>query len=314
MVNLVDDLLDVSRITRGILELDRAHVGMHHVVARAIEQASPLIDRRRHRLEVNVPEDLFVDGDIGRLAQVMANLLTNAAKYTEPGGQIEIEVAREGDTVVVHVKDNGIGIDPATASELFDAFTREMRDPAQGGLGLGLAIVKSLIGAHGGTVQLESPGMGEGTTATMRLPTASGSLKARRPTPPRTRTPSTEGSRVLLVDDNEDAAEMLAMSLRQLGHHVEIAFDATAAIQVAKNYVPDVALLDLGLPVIDGYELLGHLQTEPEWSNVRFVALTGYGQQSDRDRTDAAGFAAHLVKPVDIETVHEHVMRLRAQI
>ena len=313
MVNLVDDLLDVSRITRGVLELDRSKVGIHQVVSRAIEQASPLIDRRHHHLEVHVPEDLFVDGDLGRLAQVMSNLLTNAAKYTEPGGRIEVEARRDEDAVIVTVKDDGIGLEPDAASILFEAFTREMRDPAQGGLGLGLAIVKSLVDAHGGSVHLESLGVGEGTTCTIRLPESRGLLEARRPTPPKTRTPSTEGSRVLLVDDNEDAAELLAMSLRQLGHHVEVAFDATAAMQLAKQYLPDVALLDLGLPVIDGYELLSHLQAEEGWSGVRFVALTGYGQQSDRDRTEAAGFAAHLVKPIEIETVHAQVLRLRAR-
>ena len=314
VVGLVDDLLDVSRITRGQIALKRERVRLSDVVAKAIEQASPLIEQRRHRLGVDVSPHLFVDGDAARLAQVVSNLLTNAAKYTERGGVIDARARRQDDAVILEVTDNGLGIAPDVLPHVFDAFTQERqtdRDHSIGGLGLGLAIVKNLIQAHGGDVELASGGKGRGTRAIVRLPVAAGAAT------PALSTESTAaqaapaaGYRVLVVDDNEDAGLLLADSLRAMGHVIELAFDASTAIALADRYVPDVALLDLGLPVMDGYELAQRLQSLQGWHAVRFAALTGYGQQYDRDKSHAAGFDAHLVKPIDLELVDATIRRL----
>ena len=314
VVGLVDDLLDVSRITRGMMELKRTRVRLADAVARAIEQASPLVERRRHSLHVDVPADLYVDGDSSRLSQVVANLLNNAAKYTEPEGIIFVHAEALGDRVRLYVRDSGIGIDPALLPHLFDAFTQERQrsDRSQGGLGLGLAIVRSLVEAHGGSVTLHSDGHGRGAECIVDLPSA-GHLAAAPETPaPKLASAAASGCRVLLVDDNEDAAEMLAQSLSALGHHVETAFDAPEALDLALRYVPDVALLDLGLPVIDGYELAGRLRQQDGWQQVRFAALTGYGQPVDRALTATAGFEVHLVKPIDLRELDRTIRRLPA--
>ena len=310
VVGLVDDLLDVSRITRGTIELKRDRVRLADVVAKAIEQASPLIEQRRHRLNVDIPADLFVDGDPGRLAQVVSNLLTNAAKYTEHGGEIEARAYRRDDDVFVRVSDNGIGIAPAMLPHVFDAFTQERQrsDRSQGGLGLGLAIVKSLVEAHHGAVELQSEGRGRGTQALVRLPIATSERD--REQAETTTVAGNPGCRVMLVDDNEDAVTLLGESLGALGHTVQVAFDAPTALALAGRYVPDVALLDLGLPVIDGHELAQRLRAQDGWQNVRFAALTGYGQQHDREQSRAAGFDAHLVKPIDLREVDATIRRL----
>jgi signal transduction histidine kinase/ActR/RegA family two-component response regulator len=314
VVGLVDDLLDVSRITRGMMELKRARVRLADAVARAIEQASPLIEQRRHSLHVDVPSDLYVDGDSSRLSQVVANLLNNAAKYTEPEGIIFVHAEGLDDTVRLYVRDSGIGIDPDLLPHLFDAFAQERQrsDRSQGGLGLGLAIVRSLVEAHGGSVTLHSEGHGRGAECVVALPRAGEvSPPAEVPAPAHASVAVT-GCRVLLVDDNEDAAEMLAQSLAALGHHVEMAFDAPEALDLARRYVPDVALLDLGLPVIDGYELATRLRGQDGWQSVRFAALTGYGQQLDRVLTANAGFDVHLVKPIDLQELDRTIRRLPA--
>lgn len=311
-MRLVDDLLDVSRITRGKIALKRERLALAEVVARAIEQASPLIEQRRHRLRVDILETLAVDGDGGRLAQVVANILTNAAKYSEPEGAIDVTAVRRGDEIRLHVRDTGVGVSAEMLPHVFGAFAQERQrsDRSQGGLGLGLAIVKSLVELHGGTVTLESEGVGRGAECIVRLPVSSGGSlpDGRRSTalvsvPPR-------GRRILLVDDNEDAAEMLAESLRGLGHVVELAFDGPSALDLATRFVPDVALLDLGLPVIDGYELANRLRQVGGWGAVPLAALTGYGQPNDRERTYTAGFSAHLIKPVDLSEVDATVRRL----
>jgi PAS domain S-box-containing protein len=313
VVGLVDDLLDVSRITRGKIALKRTRLRLAEVIARAIEQASPLVEERRHRLEVRVPDALTVDGDAGRLAQVVANILTNAAKYTEPGGRITIEAAREDDQIRLHVRDTGAGVSADVLPHVFDTFTqgRQRSDRSQGGLGLGLAIVKNLVEAHGGSVSLHSDGPGQGTACTICLPAARQDAPDDVAGPaPRIAIPQDAGYRVLLVDDNRDAAEMLAESLRAVGHEVYIALDGPAALDVAARHVADVALLDLGLPVIDGYELAARLRQLDGWATVPFAALTGYGQPDDRQRTAAAGFAEHLVKPIDIDELDVAVRRL----
>ncbi len=307
VVTLVDDLLDVSRITRGVLQLDRSRVSVGAAARRALEQAGPLLEQRKHHVDVDVEEGLEVDGDESRLAQVIANLLTNAAKYTSPGGNIQLRATRENGDVVVIVRDDGIGIEEGKADELFAAFTREQRDPNTGGLGLGLAIVENLVAAHGGSVELRSEGTGEGTVAIVRLPVAAEDVQ-RADEAVRENQPLPTGRKILVVDDNEDAAEMIAMALREDGHEVDVAFDALAALDWASDSsVPDVALLDLGMPVVDGFELLRRLRDIDGWGGVRCIAVTGYGQDSDRSRTEAAGFDAHLVKPVNFHALRDHL-------
>ena len=309
VVTLVDDLLDVSRITRGELTLDRKRVSLGDVVRRAIEQASPLIERGGHRLEVDVDDAVFVDGDPTRLAQVIANLLTNSAKYTPPGGLISVRAGREGDRAVIHVVDNGIGLAAQDPERLFEAFHREGRSRKHGSLGLGLTIVKSLVVAHGGQVSLHSAGIGQGTEGVVSLPLASAAYDVEEQSERRASS-SVPPRRLLIVDDNEDAANLLGAALRRLGHDVRVANDGAAALRLAQEYVPHVALLDLGMPVMDGYELATQLRKQAAWRKVRLVAVTGYGQPSDRERTQAAGFDAHLVKPVDVVGVDQQIRAL----
>ncbi len=315
VVRLVDDLLDVSRIARGKIQLKLEPVWLSEVVAKAIEMASPLMEQRRHRLTADVPAAAVVQADAGRLSQVVANVLTNAAKYTEPGGAISVHAEVDGAIVRLIVRDSGVGIDPTMLATVFDAFAQERQDSDRslGGLGLGLAIVRSLVEAHGGTVMLTSQGKGTGTECIIELP--SSSVRPARPSavPDHPTAPVGDGLEVLLVDDNVDAADMLAESLRALGHHVRVAHDGVHALTIATDYVPDIALLDLGLPVIDGYEVAARLRMQPGWESVRTVALTGYGLQNDRERTRHAGFDGHLVKPIDVNDLDALLRALRSE-
>jgi PAS domain S-box-containing protein len=304
MVSLVDDLLDVSRIARGKVQLKRERLDLADAVAKAIEMTSPAIDARRHVLDVNVPRGLVVDGDPARLAQVIANLLTNAAKYTDAGGRITIRAAAEGPDVVLRVKDNGSGIDPDMLPKVFDLFSQERQtlDRSQGGLGLGLAIVRSLVQAHGGRVAVRSDGRGTGSEFAVTLPLAAHieEKTTGAASPPPVPVVPTD-MRILVVDDNADAAHLLSDSLRALGFTTDVALDGPAAIEAARAFVPDVVLLDLGLPVMDGFEVAARLKSDPELRQARLVAVTGYGQTADRRRTREVGFDAHMVKPVDLE-------------
>jgi signal transduction histidine kinase len=309
LIHLVDDLLDVARITRGQLELVRERVELAVVIARAIETASPLIERGGHTLAVDVPvHGLAVDGDITRLAQVVSNLLTNAAKYTHPGGHIWIEAGRVDDHAVLHVRDDGVGIAPEMLDRIFDLFTQVPQDLArsQGGLGLGLSIVRTLTEKHGGTVTARSAGRGRGSELIVRLPLAATAQEAASADAPASPVGvGTAGGghsprRILIVDDNEDAAWILAETLSLIGHDVRCAHDGPSALRTAVEHPPEIALLDIGLPVMDGYELAARLRADPRVAGVRLIALTGYGQPGDRQRSTDAGFAAHLVKPVSI--------------
>ncbi len=318
LVRLVDDLLDVSRITSGKVELRKKQIELGAAVATAIELASPLLERRKHHLTVTVPAlGLVVNADSSRLAQVIANLLTNAAKYTEPGGQVSVAAARDGGEVVLRVRDSGTGISAEMLPKVFDLFVQERQslDRSQGGLGLGLTIVRSLVALHGGTVAAESRGRGQGSEFTIRLP-----LVAMEGAPPSAVPPTSapvapteleEGRRILVVDDNEDAADMLAESLSDAGYVTRIAHDGPAALRVAKEFAPEVALIDIGLPVMDGYELARHLRA-PGSPPIRLIAITGYGQDSDRAASRLAGFEAHLVKPVALESVETLIEELLA--
>jgi signal transduction histidine kinase/DNA-binding response OmpR family regulator len=307
LVRLVDDLLDVSRITRGKVTLQKELVSVADVVARAIETSQPLIAARQQQLTVDLPEEpLQVEADPARLAQVLANLLNNAAKYTETGGRIWLAVAPDEEEVVFRVRDTGMGISPEMLSRVFDLFTQVDRslDRSQGGLGIGLTLVRQLVEMHGGTVEAHSDGPNQGSEFVVRLPalmreqtqtqSTNGTAAARTATPNR---------RVLVVDDNADGAESLALLLRLSGHHVQIAHDGLAALESAQSFRPEIVLLDIGLPGVDGYEVARRLKQDPVTQTIHIIAVTGYGQEADRLRAQEAGFDHHLVKPVDPEVL-----------
>jgi PAS domain S-box-containing protein len=301
---LVDDLLDIARVTRGKLRINKKRIDLALVIERAVEMASPLFEQRSHNLRLVVPRTgLVVDADASRLAQVVANLLTNAAKYTEPGGSIVLTALAEGDRIIVAVKDNGQGIAPDLLPQIFDLFVQGQRtlERAQGGLGIGLALVRNLVELHGGHVEAKSGGAGQGSEFVIELPAASDEGP---PAPLSARVPAVDHSpsrsRVLVVDDNVDAAEVLAEALGLLGHDVVIAHDGPAALAAAKTFPATTALLDIGLPVMDGYELASLLRQVWADRPVQFVAITGYGQETDKEKSKVSGFDAHLVKPVDL--------------
>lgn len=302
LIRLVDDLLDVSKITRGKITLRKEPLEIAGAVAKGVEMASDLFDQRRHGLTIDVSaEGLRVEADPVRLAQVFANLLTNAAKYTEPGGRIGIRAFRDGPDVVVTVKDSGMGIAPELLPRIFDHFVQGGRstDRKEGGLGLGLALVKSLVALHGGAAIARSEGPGRGSEFEIRLP-ATGAAEGKADA---SQSPSPKDGlapkRVLVVDDNEDSAELLREMLQWVGHEVEVAHDGPSALAMADHFAPDVAVLDIGLPVMDGYELGRRLHERPPARGCRLIALSGYGQERDRAQSKASGFEAHLVKPVD---------------
>jgi signal transduction histidine kinase len=300
LVRLVDDLLDVARIARGKIELRPEYVELGRLVALAVEASTPLVAERSHHLVTDVaPGGLLLHGDPIRLTQVLSNLLTNAAKYTNPGGRIHVRARAEAGHAVLQVEDNGIGISPEMLPRLFDKFVQERQalDRSRGGLGLGLAIVKEIVALHGGTVTAYSRGLGHGSVFELRLPLADtgagtdgGETDAG---PARGRT----GRRVLLVDDNTDVLDAMRALLELSGHAVTALADPHAALALPDDYAPDVALLDIGLPGMNGYELLAALRARPGCAGTDFIALSGYGQPEDRARSLGAGFCAHLVKP-----------------
>ena len=299
LVRLVDDLLDVSKITRGKIELRHEPVELADVVRKAIELADAGLQAHEHHLRVELPaEPVRWWADPVRLAQVLTNLLANAARYTPPGGDIRVTARVFGAEVEIAVADNGTGIAPELLPRIFDMFVQGHRsvDRAEGGLGLGLSLVKNLVALHGGTVRAASAGRGHGSEFTIRLPlTATEPARSATPLRGTTALPS---KRVLVVDDNLDAAEMLAELLRASGHEVAVAFDGPSALELLPRLRPEVAILDIGLPGMDGYELAGRIAAAVGAGACRLVAVTGYGQASDRARTRAAGFDEHLDKPV----------------
>ena len=310
LARLVDDLLDVSRIAQGKVEVKREPLSLDAIVTRAVEMASPLFEQRRHQLRIEIAPSLAVMGDGTRLAQVFANLLTNAAKYTPEGGHVTLAAAREGDDVVVRVRDDGAGIAPEMISRIFEMFVQERQTLARsaGGLGLGLTIVRSLVQLHGGSVSVSSEGLGRGSEFIVRLPfsAATAAPRVAKSTPPPAALPLGE-PRVLIVDDNQDAAEMLAFALEAYGYVTRVAHDGLEALNVADEFVPELAVLDIGLPVMDGYEVARRLKQR--FPKVSLVALTGYGQVDDARRAREAGFDEHLVKPVDLDRLHATVTR-----
>jgi len=310
LATLVEDLLDVSRITRGVIQLRRERLDLGDVIAKALETASPLFEQQRHEVTVECTPGLIVDADPARLTQVFANLLTNAAKYTDPRGHVTVRAGREGDSIVVRVIDTGRGISSEMLPRVFQLFVQEQQnlDRSRGGLGLGLAIVKSLVELHGGSVDVASPGKGKGSTFSVTLPAAPFDAAAAAHAALSPGLP-VRGISVLVVDDNVDAASLLSELLELNGYATRVAHDAPQALALATEYVPDVALLDIGLPAMDGYELARRLRALPGWAHVRRLAVPGYGKSPAGERSKAAGVDHHLVKPIDVESLQKLLPR-----
>jgi signal transduction histidine kinase len=301
LVALIDDLLDVSRITRGMITLQREPVLVGAIVARAVETARPAIDAQRHQLTLELPDELItVDGDKTRLIQVFANILHNASKFMDPGGRIHLKAAREGAHVAISISDTGIGISPELLPKVFELFTQvhSKSERAQGGLGIGLALVRRLVDMHGGTVTARSDGLGSGTEFTVRIPTLAAEKVVRTHASESPALAVTEPRRILVADDSHDAAESLTLRLQLAGHEVRVARDGVEALEVGQAFKPDIVLLDLGMPKMDGCEAARRIRLSPWGKSVTLIALTGWGQQQDRQRTSDAGFDVHLVKPV----------------
>jgi signal transduction histidine kinase len=303
MTRLVDDLLDVSRVTRGLVTLTRAPLDVAAIVADAIEQAEPLIQSRRHQFELSMPPaPLQVSGDHKRLVQVLVNVLNNAAKYTPSGGAIKLAVRAEEGKVKLVVSDNGIGMSPELRSRVFELFAQADRnsDRSQGGLGLGLALVKSLVELHGGTVAVDSAGENLGSTFIITLP-GSANLPARPADGPAT--PTGRRLRVLVVDDNADAAQTLQLLLEAGGHQVAVAHTGLQALEMAQSMSPELCLLDIGLPDISGNDLARGLRALPHTAHATLVAVTGYGRREDRELSLKSGFDRYFVKPADVDAL-----------
>jgi PAS domain S-box-containing protein len=306
MTGLVDDLLDVSRVTRGQIELTLRELDVHGVVAEATEQVRPLIDARRHQLALRgnaAPAPVL--GDRKRLVQVLANLLSNAAKYTPEGGRIAVEVTAGPGQVRIDVTDNGIGMTEELTRQAFDLFTQARRtsDRTQGGLGIGLALVRNLVSLHGGKVWAESPGLGLGTTLVLTLPAASPPGGAAADSGEAAPADAAAPLRVMVVDDSHDVADMIGMLMGALGHAVRIETDPLLALEAAGKETFDAFLLDLGLPGIDGMELARRFRQQPHNAQAMLVAITGYGREQDRRHSADAGFDHHLVKPASLDQI-----------
>ncbi|WP_353405047.1 hybrid sensor histidine kinase/response regulator [Duganella hordei] len=300
LVRLVDDLLDVSRIASGKVELRKETVALADVLNKAIEMTSPLLEQKQHQLLVDLPTARW-HGDPARLAQVVSNLLSNAARYTPAGGHITLSTRIKGDCLQIQVTDDGNGIAPTLLPHIFDLFVQGNRqlDRAKGGLGIGLALVRNLVQMHGGEVSAYSAGEGRGSTFTLTLPGVV-VTEAEAPAAAAPEAMAGHGASVLVVDDNQDAADSLGDLLGALGYSATVAYDPAHAIVAAGGAMPQVAILDIGLPGMDGFELAGHLRSLPDGAALKLIALSGYGQEHDKSRSRAAGFDAHLVKPVNI--------------
>lgn len=308
LIRLVDDLMDVSRVTRGKLTLRQETVQLASVLAKAVEMVSVLMEQRQHTLNVVYPDEpLLWHGDPARLAQVISNLLTNAARYTPVGGLVQLKARQQEDGVVISVTDNGRGIDAHALPQVFDLFYQGAQtiERAAGGLGVGLALVKSLVAAHHGTVEARSAGPGQGSEFTVRLPLPSHErLNPVAPKAPALSQVASHRRRVLIVDDNQDAADLLGALFREHGHDARVAYDPATALMLAPSFKPEVAFLDIGLPVMDGYELAGLLRKElGEAAPLKIFSLTGFGQPADREKSMHAGMDGHFVKPVEADQV-----------
>jgi signal transduction histidine kinase/ActR/RegA family two-component response regulator len=317
MVHLVDDLLDIARISRGTVELKKTQVELKSVIASAVETSLPLVEAAGHKLSMSVcDEPLLLDADATRLAQVVSNLLNNAARYTQRGGRIGLTARRDGAMVVIEVTDTGVGIARESLEAAFEMFTQvgRSRERAQGGLGIGLSLVRRLVELHGGTVSAASAGPGQGSTFTVRLPLAGAQVPAQAAGVAASDTAQGDSRRfrVLVVDDNTDAAETLAAFLEIGGHSTRVASDGPHALDAAASFQPEVVFLDIGMPGMNGYEVARALRLLPGLRHAVIVALTGWGTEADRSRSREAGFDLHLTKPADMATV-EHLLARLAQ-
>ena len=332
LTRLVDDLLDVSRITRGKINLTRQVVELEGLISRAVETVHPLFDEHRHQLTLELPEPgVKIFGDPTRLTQAIANVLGNAAKYTDAGGQVSLTATVHGTQVEIRIRDNGIGIRPELVPHVFELFTQLNRDDGrtQGGLGIGLALVQRLVQMHGGDVSAVSNGLGMGSEFVIRLPLLSAEAEAvEAQRDPAAQAPPFESEmaavvtplvaagaarlarRILIADDNNDALESLATLLQLSGHEVFTATNGGTALQSVERHLPEVVLLDIGMPLLDGYEVAKRIRAQPWGQRITLVALTGWGQDSDRRRSREAGFDSHLVKPLDLETLTDLLARL----
>jgi signal transduction histidine kinase len=301
LTRLVDDLLDVSRITQGRIEIQRGPVDLVEVVTQALESVEPLLDEKRHTVRLVTNPDLYVEGDRARLVQCVSNILTNAVKYTDAGGEIVVAVSREGPHAVIAIADTGVGIPASLLPRIFDLFVQNERslDRSEGGLGIGLSVVRRLIEMQGGKVSAASPGSGQGSTFTISLPAIERSVDD-QPAAPK---PCAFVLRVLIVDDNKDAAESLAMLLSLDGHVVETVHSGEAALDAVASFKADAILLDIGLPRMDGYEVASNLRASG--FDGALIALTGYGQKEDVERALNAGFDAHMAKPLEYGKLQE---------
>jgi two-component system CheB/CheR fusion protein len=302
LARLVDDLLDVARITRGAIRLQKETIDLAAVVGHAVESVRPLIELGRHELLVSLPQEpVYLEADPTRLEQVLTNLLHNAAKFTEPGGRIWLTAERDNAEVVVCVRDSGIGIAPELLPSIFDMFTQAGRTlgRSQGGLGIGLALVRRLVELHGGSVRAHSDGPGKGSEFRVRLPDLPPQRLEPFEPPPEPEPARRRTLRVLVVEDELAVAEMLVMLLELWGHSVQAVHDGPAALAVAPTFRPEVALCDIGLPGMDGYQLARQLRQQEGLNKSVLIAITGYGQEEDQRRAQEAGFDHHLIKPVD---------------
>jgi signal transduction histidine kinase/CheY-like chemotaxis protein len=313
ITRLVDDLLDISRISQGKIHLRRELVDLADVVARAVESSRPLIDARKQHLEISLPEQVVeVEGDLLRLVQVVSNLLSTGAKYTGEGGRIELALEADGDRAILRVRDTGVGIAAAMLPRVFDLFTQVpgQEDRSEGGLGIGLSLVRSLIDRHGGSVQADSAGLGQGSEFVVRLP-----LFRRAPPPapgagkPAEVTAKGPSRRILVIDDNRESADTMAMLLRVFGHEVRTAYDGPTALDLARRQPPEVVLCDVGMPGMSGLEVARRLRHDLGLRDMLLVALSGYGEEGDRRRSEEAGFNAHMVKPIGLDTLQALLSR-----
>lgn len=309
MTRLVDDLLDMGRITSGKVELQYSRVELSEIVSRAAEAVKPVLDRRRQRLHTRVPGNIMLRADPTRLIQVLQNLLHNASKFSPPASRIEVSCRVEPQAVEICVTDEGQGIPAADLDGIFDLFVQRKQGKVSddGGLGIGLSLCRSLVELHGGSIRASSPGENLGSTFTVRLPLGIATMdESRKTTVPEPRGPL----RVLVVDDNRDSADSLGLLLEALGHDTRVAYDAEGVLELASGFVPDLALIDLAMPVVDGFALLRQLHAMRDWEHTVYAAMTGFGQPSDRAETKAAGFHAHIVKPVELPTLQALLARV----
>ncbi|MEP7299717.1 MAG: PAS domain-containing protein, partial [Burkholderiales bacterium] len=302
LVRLVDDLLDVSRVTSGKFELRRTRVELRAVIHAAVETSRPVIEQDGHELIITIPDDpIWVDGDLTRLSQVLANLLNNSARYMPPGGQVRLTLRREDESAILIVADDGIGIPHAMLDSVFGMFTQVDRtlEKTTGGLGIGLSLAKGLVEMHGGTIEAHSEGEGRGSEFVVRLPVVPSAVENISPIEPDEPIGLIRRRRILVADDNADSAESLGELLKLMGHAVSIANDGFQALNVAETFQPDVILLDIGMPKLNGYDTCRRIREEVWGKNIILLALTGWGQDKDKRRSHEAGFDHHLVKPVD---------------